>query len=73
MDTNIATVDNNGLVTAKAIGTTYVKITDENNNVSAAIKINITGEGKLNICKSNRRIQSFCSIKSKWNSMDLGI
>ena len=63
IDTNIATVDNNGLVTAKAIGTTYVKITDESNNVSAAIKINITGEGDLTFAKVIGGHNHFIALK----------
>ena len=52
MDTKIATVDENtGKVTATGIGTTYIKIKDENNNLTTAIKVNVTGEGNLTFAK----------------------
>ena len=35
LDTDVVTVENNK-ITAVGIGTTYVKITDENNNLSKA-------------------------------------
>ena len=49
LDNNIATVDENtGVVTAQGVGTTYIKVHNEENNIWAAVKVNVNGkEGKV--------------------------
>ena len=64
LDKNVATIDNNGLVTAKEIGTTYVKIIDENNNLSAAVKINVTGEENKTFAKIVGGYNHFVALKA---------
>ena len=45
LDKNVATVDENtGVVTAQGIGTTYIKVYNEENNVWSAVKVNVNGK-----------------------------
>lgn len=44
LDESIATVNNEGIITAVKTGTTYVKIIDNYNNLSKAIKVNVNGK-----------------------------
>ena len=44
MDQNVATVNENGIVTAKSNGTTIVKIYNERNNLYTAVKVNVNGK-----------------------------
>ena len=41
---NVATVNENGIVTAKSNGTTIVKIYNERNNLYTAVKVNVNGK-----------------------------
>ena len=42
MDNEVATVDENGVITAVGEGTTYIKVKDQNNEVTNAIKVSVT-------------------------------
>jgi len=42
MDNEVATVDENGVITALGEGTTYIKVKDQNNEVTNAIKVSVT-------------------------------
>ena len=44
MDTSVATVSSNGVVTAVGIGTTYVKMYDTVNSIWKAVKVNVNGD-----------------------------
>ena len=45
LDSNIATVDENtGEVTAQGIGTTYIKVHNKENDIWAAVKVNVNGK-----------------------------
>ena len=74
MDESVAVVDENtGVVTAKGQGQTIIKVHNEKNNLWAAVRVNVNGEGNQTAPKIVRWKQPFCSIKSRWNSMDMGI
>ncbi len=74
IDEKIATVSENGTVTATGIGTTFIKIHNIENNIWAAIKkVNVNGKQGNTQPKSSRRIQPFCSTKSRWNCMGMGL
>ena len=47
LDNEIATVDENGLVTAKGIGTTYIQLCNSDNLIYAAVKVNVNGEENI--------------------------
>jgi len=42
MDNEVATVDENAVITAVGEGTTYIKVKDQNNEVTNAIKVSVT-------------------------------
>ena len=45
LDSSIATVDENtGVVTAQGIGATYIKVHNKENNIWAAVKVNVNGK-----------------------------
>ena len=44
MDKSVATVDEDGIVTAKDIGSTFIKLYNERNNLYTAVKVNVNGE-----------------------------
>ena len=46
-DTSIATVDENGVVTAKGIGTTYITLYNKENNLYSIVYINVNGKENI--------------------------
>ena len=73
MDENIAIVSEDGIVTAKGIGTTHIKVYNKEHNIWGAVRVNVNGSQGSVQPKIVRRKQPLCSIKSKWNSMGMGI
>jgi len=73
IDEKIATVSENGTVTATGIGTTFIKIHNIENDIWAAIKVNVKWKTRKYTTKSSRRIQPLCSTKSRWNCMGMGL
>ena len=43
MDSEVATVDENGVVTATGIGNTFIKVYNKENNIWGAVKVNVNG------------------------------
>ena len=46
-DTSIATVDENGVVTAKGIGTTYITLYNKENDLYSTVYVNVNGKGNM--------------------------
>ncbi|CDE14898.1 putative uncharacterized protein [Clostridium sp. CAG:470] len=63
MDNNIATVAEDGTITAKSIGTTTIKLHDETNDIYARIKVNVNGQGNITQAKLDAGANHFVSLK----------
>ena len=63
-DETIATVDEKGVVIAKGIGTTQIKLYNETNNLYSAVRINVNGEGNTTAAKIDGGRYHFISLKS---------
>ncbi len=64
MDSKVATVnEKTGEVTAVATGTTFIKLYNKKNDLSAAVKINVTGEGNLTFAKVIGGYNHFVALK----------
>ena len=48
-------------------------VENEKNNLWAAVRVNVNGEDNITAPKLVRRKQPLFSVKSKWNSMGMGI
>ena len=73
MDETVAIVSEDGTVTAISQGQTIIKVHNEKNNLWAAVRVNVNGEDNITAPKLVRRKQPLFSVKSKWNSMGMGI
>lgn len=72
LDTDIATVDEDGIITGKEIGKAEIVVTHKITNKTATIFVNVVPEGKTICTKSRSRKHTHSSIKSRRNSMDMG-
>ena len=72
LDTNIITTNGN-TITAVGVGTTYIRIEDNTNKIYGSIKVNVNETKTIARKQSSWRIFTFCSIKIKWRSMELGL
>ena len=64
MDTNVATVNKDGKVTAKANGTTLVKVYNQKNNIYASVKINVNGKDNISYPKVSGGYNHFVALKA---------
>ena len=73
----VATVDQNGIVTAGEIGTTYIQLTDPVNGIYQRVKINVNGAGNIAQPKIVGGSNHFVALKGDgtvwtWGLNDVG-
>ena len=64
---------NNREVTAVGQGTTYVKLYNKKNDLSAAVRINVTGEGNITFAKITGGYNHFVALKANGTVWTWGI
>ena len=64
LDSDVATVDEDGVVTATGVGTTYIRIYNKQNDCYAAVKVQVNGEQGLTTAKIVGGWNHFVALKA---------